>query len=247
MWVGEDVYVGNSLLAMYLKFGDVGMAWEVFDRMPKRALTSWNIMILGCANNGSPEEALVFFRTMRKDGVTIDCTTLPGILSACTDLGALKQGKVIYSYVISNKFVHSNDYLINSLIELYCCCNSMLDARRFFDLVTRKDTVSWNSMISSYARNGDAFEGMKLFCQMGWEDVSLDRVTIVAVLGACFQITALQQFGLSVHYFIIKGGFGSNAMVGTALMDMYSKCGSLACSSLVFEEIPTKNWFLGVP
>jgi len=75
---------------------------------------------------------------------------------------------------------------------------------------------------------------------MGLEDVSLDQATIVAVLGAYFQITAL-QFGLSVHCFIIKGSFGSNAMVGTALMDMYSKCGSLACSSLVFEEIPDKN------
>ncbi|CAN1124053.1 Pentatricopeptide repeat-containing protein At3g57430, chloroplastic [Linum perenne] len=62
-----------------------------------------------------------------------------------------------------------------------------------------------------------------------------DQVTYVTVLGVCEQITAL-QFGMSIHASLIKEGFGLTTMVGTSLIDMYAKCGSLACSRHVFDE-----------
>ncbi|KAK9285750.1 hypothetical protein L1049_024950 [Liquidambar formosana] len=236
----SDIYVGNCLLAMYSNFGDMEKARMVFDRMLKRDLTSWNTMIMGYVKNGDPREALVVFDLMRKSGLIADCTTLLGVLSACADSAAVKQGKAIHGYVLRNSIAHCNNFLTNSLIGMYCNCNSMVYARRLFEEVSRKDTVSWNSMISGYTKNGDAFESLRLFCRMVPEGAEPDQVTLIAVLRACDQITAL-HFGMSVHSYIVKKGFDENTIAGTALIDMYSKCGSLDCSRRVFDEMPKRN------
>ena len=236
----SDIYVGNSLLAMYSKFGDMGMARMLFDRMPVRDLTSWNTMISGYVKNDNPKEALVVFDMMKKAGLTVDGTTLLGLLSACAGLMALKLGKTVHGYVVRKNAEFSNKFLRNSLVEMYCSCNSIAYARRLFDEVKLKDIVSWNSMISGYEQSGDGFESLRLFCKMVTEGAGPDEVTIVTVLGACDRIMAL-HFGTSVHSYLVKKGFGVNTIVGTSLIDMYSKCGSLACSCHVFDEMPEKN------
>ncbi|PSS16030.1 Pentatricopeptide repeat-containing protein [Actinidia chinensis var. chinensis] len=236
----SDVYVGNSLLAMYSKFGKMDMAKKVFDRMPERDLTSWNTMISGSVKNGDPREAFLVFGMMGKAGLVADSATLLGLLSAVADLAALEMGRAIHAYVVHNNLARFNSFLINSLIEMYCSCNSMVAARRFFEGETKKDTVSWNSLISGYSKNTDSLESLRLFCQMVSEGVRPDQVTLVSVLGACDQITAL-QFTISAHSYIIKQGFEANPMVGTSLIGTYSKCGNLVCSLMVFNEMPEKT------
>ncbi|XP_050205770.1 pentatricopeptide repeat-containing protein At3g12770-like isoform X2 [Mercurialis annua] len=236
-----DMYVSNSLLAMYLKFMDMSLARMVFDRMPKRDSTSWNTMISGYVKNGKPEEGLAIFDLAKRTGLVADDATLIGLLSICAELVAVKLGKAVHGYVFRNRYaVVCNNFLMNSLIEMYCKCNSMVDARRLFEKMELKDTVSWNSLISGYARNAEAFESLRLFCRLVLEGTKPDQITFIIVLGACHQVTAF-QFGMSVHSCLAKKGFGATIVVGTALIDMYVKCGALACAHHVFEEIPRKN------
>ncbi|KAK1568306.1 hypothetical protein Q3G72_022865 [Acer saccharum] len=182
-----------------------------------------------CEVVGKAKEAFVVFDLMRKAGFNVDGRTLLSLLSACGCIQALNQGREIHGYVVRNSSRIYNKFLNNSLIQMYCDCNSTVDARRLFERVQLKDTVSWNSMIAGYARNEDAVESLRLFCRMVLEGGTPDEVTVVAVLVACGQITAL-QFGMAVHSHIVKKGFNENNIVGTSLIDMYSKCGSLACS-----------------
>lgn len=120
-------------------------------------------------------------------------------------------------------------------------CTQIAVARQLFEELKIKDTVSWNSIISCYQRSGDAFESLRLFCQMLIEDTATsDEITIVAVLGACEKITAL-QFGKSVHSYLTKIGLFLYSFLGTALIDMYGKCGELSCSRHVFCEMTQKN------
>lgn len=236
----SDIYVANSLLAMYSKFGDMWTARMVFDRMPVRDITSWNTMISGYVKNGKPKEALTIFYLMKQTGSSSDGMTLVGLLCTCADLAALKQGKEIHGYVIRNRYALCMDFLMNPLIEVYFKCNSVVYVRRLFEKMAWKDTVSWNSMISGYARNNYAFESLSLFCRMIQEGAKPDQVTFISVLVACDQITAL-QFGMSVHSYLVKNGFGATTVVATALIDMYAKCGNLVCARRVFCETPEKN------
>ncbi|XXG60818.1 hypothetical protein AAC387_Pa04g2636 [Persea americana] len=214
----SDIYVRNSLLSMYTKFGDMPSARTLFDRMLERDLTSWNTMISGYAKNGDPHEALLLFSQMVKVEVRADSTTFLSVLPACADLAAFKQGKEIHGYIVRNG-MESNSFVINSLIDMYCNCNFVVGARQLFEDIVKGDVVSWNSLIAGYARIGDAFESIRLFHRMNSDNVAPDQVTLIAVLGACNQITAL-QYGRGVHAFVTKEGFAADVFVGTALINM---------------------------
>ncbi|PQP99369.1 pentatricopeptide repeat-containing protein [Prunus yedoensis var. nudiflora] len=107
----SDIYVANALLAMYSKFGDMGLARMLFDRMLERDLISWNTMISGYVKNGNPRKALEVFEKMGKAELKADGTTLLGILSACAELMALKLGKEIHAYVVRKSGEIRNEFL----------------------------------------------------------------------------------------------------------------------------------------
>ncbi|XP_039130353.1 pentatricopeptide repeat-containing protein At5g66520-like [Dioscorea cayenensis subsp. rotundata] len=96
----SDVYVANSLVSMYSKFGQMGIARNLFDRMPQRDLTSWNTMLSGYVKNGYPDVALSLLSLLSVSDVRMDRATLVGVLPACAALGAVKQGKEIHAYIL---------------------------------------------------------------------------------------------------------------------------------------------------
>ncbi|KAK9747612.1 hypothetical protein RND81_02G003100 [Saponaria officinalis] len=235
----SDIYVGNCLLSMYVKFSDMWNARIVFDRMPERDLTSWNTTISGYVKNGSPAEGLHVFQEMLVSGVNPDSTTLLGVLAACSELRCFETGKQVHGFLLRNRVHCPYNFLTNSLIEVYCICSSMVYARRLFE-VSRKDSVSWNTLISGYGRSDKGFEGLRLFRQMVAASKRPDLATFIAVLGICEDVAAL-DFGMSVHSRLVREGFGVSVMAATALIGMYSRCGELSCSRLIFDEIETKN------
>ncbi|KAG5020989.1 hypothetical protein JHK87_016844 [Glycine soja] len=214
----EDVYVGNSILSMYFKFGDVAAARVMFDKMPVRDLTSWNTMMSGFVKNGEARGAFEVFGDMRRDGFVGDGITLLALLSACGDVMDLKAGREIHGYVVRNGGNRRlcNGFLMNSIICMYCNCESMSFARKLFEGLRVKDVVSWNSLISGYEKCGDAFLVLELFGRMVVVGAVPDEVTVTSVLGACNQISAL-RLGASVQSYVVKRGYRLNVAVGTVL------------------------------
>jgi pentatricopeptide repeat protein len=102
--------------------------------------------------------------------------------------------------------------------------------------MSERDVVSWNAMIAGYAQNGQDSEALALFRQMQMSGVKLNSVTIVSVLPACTHLAALQQVK-SIHDYIIRTGIEVDAFVGSALISMYAKCGSLKIAHVVFEGV----------
>ncbi|KAF6163000.1 hypothetical protein GIB67_021149 [Kingdonia uniflora] len=235
-----DAYVGNSLLVMYSRFGDMEMVKRLFDGMPVRDLTSWNTVISGYTNNRDPFEALLVFGLMGELGVRPDSATLLSVLPACCDLVALKQVIEVHGFIVRNNVGYFDVEVTNSLIDVYCKCSFVIGARTLFEKMSGRDTVTWNSMTLGYVSNGDHFESLRIFCRMISEGARPDQVTLITVLGACDQITAL-QFGTSVHALITRRGFAMYTIVGTTLIDMYAKCGCLDRSRSVFDEMLEKN------
>lgn len=235
----SDVYVSNSLLSMYSKFGEMGRAQELFDKMLTKDLTSWNTIISGYAKNDDPVRALAVFAVLAMRGGGMDRTTLLSILPACAIMAALKQGQEMHAYMLRNS-LEFDEFLINALIDVYVNSDFIAGARCLFERISRKDMVSWNSLISGCARHGDAVESLKLFHHMNSEGMVPDEITLISVLGACDRIAAL-QFGRSLHAYLTRKGFDDRIIMGTALIDMYAKCGSLDCSRQAFDEMPMKN------
>lgn len=133
-----------------------------------------------------------------------------------------------------------DSFVQSSLIGFYTKCGELGFARKVFDKMPLRSIVAWNAMISGYEQNGFAKEGVDLFNLMMGSGVDPDQATCVGVLSACAQLGAL-ELGSKVHGFIVNHGFKVNTFLGTALINMYAKCGNVIQARQVFDGMKDKN------
>lgn len=128
----------------------------------------------------------------------------------------------------------------NSMI-LCLAKNGFVDeSRGLFDEMPLRNTITWSAMIGGYARNGKNHEALDLFHQMQSEGIEPNVHTTVSLLGACASLGALKQ-GEWVHAYIEKKKFEPNLIVTNAIINMYSKCGSLEKAVEVFENASARG------
>ncbi|KAJ8649003.1 hypothetical protein MRB53_002026 [Persea americana] len=149
--------------------------------------------------------------------------TFPLLLMACSQLSDLQRGKQIQADVVKNG-VYSDIYFQNTLIRFYGSCKEIPDARRVFDGMCFRTVVSWNSIISGYVENSLTNECISLFAQMRGCGFKPDETTMVVLLSACAELGNL-NVGKWVYSQVIVKGLVVNLQLGTALLNMYSKCG----------------------
>ncbi|XP_077224522.1 pentatricopeptide repeat (PPR) superfamily protein [Tasmannia lanceolata] len=181
----SHVFVRNTLIHMYGLVKDITTARRVFEEIPKLDLVSWNTIIDGYVQCGLCEEALRLFLRMHRSGVEPDEATLVVVLSACSNMGALDFGRWVHSCIdgIGLDRVVS---VSNSLIDMYAKCGVIDEARRVFDMMNERNTVSWNAMILGLAMHGYADEALELFSRMReWKMEVPNEVTFLGVLCAC--------------------------------------------------------------
>jgi pentatricopeptide repeat protein len=104
----------------------------------------------------------------------------------------------------------------------------------------KRDVVAWNAMILGYAKCGQGQKALQLSRQMQHEGVHPVPVTFVGMLNACASVAALEE-GRHIHEAIIQSGYESDVFVGSSLIDMYAKCGSIEDAWRVFNRMPRRN------
>ncbi|KAH9289611.1 hypothetical protein KI387_033728 [Taxus chinensis] len=141
--------------------------------------------------------------------------------------------------------LNPNQVTILSLLPL--CANlaafetgSVGIAHRVFDKMFKRNMVSWTAMVAGYAQNGHAIEALSFFYQMWKESVEINRAAILSVLQAITELGAL-QLGKDIHVYAMKSGFDSDVSVGTALLGMYAKCGSIDSAGKLFDNMSTRD------
>ncbi|CAK8575039.1 unnamed protein product [Lathyrus sativus] len=134
-----------------------------------------------------------------------------------------------------------NVVLCNVMIDGYVKIGKIDAARELFDKMVERSVVSWNAMISGYAQNGFFMEAVDLFHRMmEMGDVLPNRVTLVSVLPAISRLGAL-ELGKWVHLYAERNGVRIDEVLGSALVDMYAKCGSIEKAIQVFERLSKTN------
>ncbi|CAK9867352.1 unnamed protein product [Sphagnum jensenii] len=233
-----DAFVGSSLVDMYAKCGSMEDAWSVFNKMPSRDAVTWTAMILGHVNCGQGQKALDLFHQMQEEGVQPDAVTFVGVLNACASIMALEEGRSVHQQMIQCG-CHLDAFLGSSLVDMYAKCGSMEEASRVFKKLPSRAVVCWTAMIFGHVKYGEGHKALDLFHQMQEEGVQPDAVTFVGVLNACASIMALEE-GRYAHEPIIQNGCESDAFVGSSLIAMYAKCGSMEEASRVFNKLPSQ-------
>ncbi|XP_058737672.1 pentatricopeptide repeat-containing protein At3g26630, chloroplastic-like [Vicia villosa] len=119
-------------------------------------------------------------------------------------------------------------------------CGKLDAAREVFEKMGCKNVVSWTAMIDGYVKCGNPIMAFDLFERMLLANVRPNEFTLVSLIKACTDLGSL-KLGRRMHDFALKNGFEVGPFLGTALIDMYSKCGSLDNAVRVFGLMQVRN------
>lgn len=235
----SDIIVGNALINMYGKCGSVIDAQMTFDSMERWDLFSWTALIVVYAQHGHGNEAFHVFRCMYEHSVKPNAITFISILSACTSVQALEEGKGIHSFILEYGF-ELQIAVVNAVLTMYGKCGDVENAVGTFSKIHHPHMSSWTAMIAVYAHHGYCDQALQLFSRMQQKDMKPNNITMVTVLNACASPAALAD-GETIHLCIVKSGYGSDVIIGNALVNMYSKCGSLENAERAFDKMVERD------
>ncbi|XVF14068.1 hypothetical protein REPUB_Repub09cG0024900 [Reevesia pubescens] len=265
----DNVSVCNSLITLFLRMREFDLARRLFDRMGKRNVISWTAILEMYVEIGNLGEARRIFDEMPERN---EVSWSAIIASTLASLEILRAGKNIHAHV-KKIGIEGNVFISSSLVDLYCKCGETKDGRLVFDLIEKKNVVSWNSMIGGYSMNGEMDEAKYLFDKMP----TRDNVSWGAIIGGyveykqfdiVFEVfnemlllgeiptkptfssmlcacasVASLEKGKDLHGKILKLGFQYDVYLGTALTDMYAKSGDIESSKHVFDRMLERNEF----
>eukprot|EP01018_Ginkgo_biloba_P011334 Gb_02266 [translate_table: standard] len=168
-----------------------------------------------------------------------DLSTYVCLLQACIKKKSLLEGKLIHA-LMTERGCRPDIILGTILVTVYAKCGGLVDARRVFDQMPKRNVVSWTVMVAAYVRYGFAEEALTLFYQMLITGIQPNQFTFASILPACTKLAAL-ELGMEIHEDIIRSGYQSDVFVTNALVDMYAKCGSIENARIVFNKMSKQD------
>ncbi|PRQ37387.1 putative tetratricopeptide-like helical domain-containing protein [Rosa chinensis] len=220
-----NMYVGSSLVDLYLRMGQENVAVKLFDELQERNLAVWNLLLRGFCELGRVDELFGMYYRMKLDGVDPNGLSYCYWIRACSNGKLLDEGKQLHCGVVKEGWLESNVFVANALVDLYSACGSLIDTREAFEAIPVEDVISWNSIIWVYTENGLLLDALELFTRMQFWG---KRPSIRSFVG---------------YTYVVKSGFDHDASfhIQSALIDMYGKCSDIESSVFIYENGRDRN------
>ncbi|CAA7027782.1 unnamed protein product [Microthlaspi erraticum] len=236
-----------SRLALSLIPRDINYSRRVFSQRTNPSVSHCNTMIRAFSVSETPGEGFRLFRALRRrksSSLPANPLSSSFALKCCIKSADLLGGLQIHGKIVTDGFL-SDSLLLTTLMDLYSTCEKSNHACKVFDEIPKRDTVSYNVLISCFLRNKRTRDALFLFDKMKKnEEVDgcskPDNVTCLLALQACSSLGAL-DFGEKVHDFIEGNGLGDALNLNNTLVSMYSRCGSMDKAYKVFNRMREKN------
>ncbi|XP_020689310.2 pentatricopeptide repeat-containing protein At2g33680 isoform X1 [Dendrobium catenatum] len=177
-------FVESALLGMYAKHGCMDDASLIFLNLLEKDIVCWNIMIASYAQHGLGEKALKTFLQYKEGPSNIDESIFSSCLSACSSLTSIDMGRYIHENCVKTGY-DSKLKVGVAIIDMYCKCGSIKDARQFFNEMKEHNVISYTAMISGFSQHGLVLNALHLFEVMKESGVMPDGITFVEILSAC--------------------------------------------------------------
>ncbi|CAL9766481.1 unnamed protein product, partial [Musa acuminata subsp. burmannicoides] len=232
-------YVRNALLHMYTKCLDMESALGVFGGGSDFDLFLFNSMINGFLDNGQQSEAKNILSRMVKEIAQWDHVSYVSVLGLCTDSKDPKFGGQIHGQILRRGMEYS-DFVCSAIVDMYGKCSDVQNAVLAFHELPGKNVVSWTAVMASCTQNGHFEESLKLFMQMADDGVQANGLTYAVALNSCAGLSALRS-GDALNGHAEKTGCKSYLSVGNALINMYSKSGSIDDATKAFTSMLNRD------
>ncbi|XVF16645.1 hypothetical protein REPUB_Repub10bG0050200 [Reevesia pubescens] len=227
-----DQSIGGALIEFYSDCGAIDDAKRVYDGITNPCLNASNSLIEGLISVGKIEDAeLIFNRLVESNSVSYNL-----MIKGYAACGRVEDSKRLFEEMSQRTIVSTN-----TMISVYSSIGEIDKALMLFEETRgERNPVTWNSMMSGYIQNEQYKEALKLYLNMCRLQIEHTRSTFSVLFHACSCLRSLQQ-GQLLHAHLIKTPFQSNVYVGTSLIDMYSKCGSITDAHKSFSSISSPN------
>ncbi|GAB4831381.1 hypothetical protein Ancab_005392 [Ancistrocladus abbreviatus] len=155
----------------------------------------------------------------------------------------VKWRRVDYARRLFDRMSLKNVMCSTSMISGYMNEGCVEDAEEIFENTAEKDVIIFNAMIEGYSKSIEtAKKSIETFIDTQRLNFRPTISTFASVVGACSLLTAL-EVGQQLHGQLVKTKYCRDVKIGSALIDMYSKCGKTDDAQAVFDYIPEKNVF----
>jgi pentatricopeptide repeat protein len=234
----SDPVVATSLIDAKSRCGKLGEVRAIFDGICCLDEQAWNAVISAHTLHHRTREASQLYNQMLQQGSMPNGFIVASIVSACASPDRRCDGKRIHALCIASEF-EEDDVVQNALLNMYGKSGDLELARCMFEQVRKPDKYLWTSMIVMLCENDEGQEALRVFARLQGH-VKPDNVTFSSVLSACANEAMLNQ-GKVIHARIMEEEAKVVLAVGNALLNMYSKCGSLQDAENVFLGMGSKD------
>ncbi|XP_016449334.1 pentatricopeptide repeat-containing protein At5g46460, mitochondrial-like [Nicotiana tabacum] len=147
--LNTDAFVGNSLVVLYSKCGNVNDGLIVFKEIPEKNIVSWNSIIVGFAQHGCGNWALTLFAQMVRSRVDMDDITFTGLLAACSHSGMLEKGRRLFQYISQISPVEVTLEHYSCMVDILCRSGKLKEAEDLVKSMPMGPNLSiWLALLS---------------------------------------------------------------------------------------------------
>ena len=175
------------------------------------------------------------------------------LIKSCGKQKNLHKARRIHAQILQSQVLDPQDASCSaisfSLLQMYSDCGAVTEAQKVLDQLLlptktknhhRYAAAAWSLLIKMYAQHGHGERALQCFQKMQENGKEPSLGILVSVLKACSTVAALEQ-GKQVHKQVVHKGRETDTFIGTALIDMYAKCGSIEDASTVFRALPNPD------
>lgn len=235
-----STFYSNTLIAIYAKFGSIGDAYNVFDKMPQRNEASWNNMISASVKAALYRRAFKLFGEMRVADLRLNGYVISSLITACTRAdNMLVQSFQMHGFVLKSGLL-DDVFVSTSLLHFYGTYGWLVEAREIFQAMPYKTTVSWTALMVGCACDEQHEEVIGIYRRMRREAVGCNENTCTAVISSCGTLEN-ETLGLLVLAQVMKSGFESNLSVTNSLVSMFDNLGNVEAGRYVFDHMKERD------
>ncbi|XP_010272256.1 PREDICTED: pentatricopeptide repeat-containing protein At4g02750-like isoform X2 [Nelumbo nucifera] len=260
----NELFRWNARIQELGQLGRVDEARRIFDEMIQRDAVTWNCMITGYFNNGRINDARVLFDAFAGKNVKTWTAAVTGyakngrIEEARQLFDLMPERNIISWNAMISGYIHNQDVESarrlfdempkrnvvswNTMITGYCHCSRMIEARELFNSMQERNLVSWMVMMSGYVHIDDYREAWDIFLNMQRGGLRPDQPIFVSVLSAAIGLNDLKLIQ-SLQTLAIKTNYEGDVVVGTSILNAYTRNGRLDYAANFFEWMPEQNEF----
>lgn len=234
----QNFFVCGSILNMYAKMQDIQSAEMVFEAVTDVDIGCLNAMIGGYVQCGYGVEALNLVSLMIYRVINMDQYTFFNALKACSIVGNLDFGKQLHGLIIRSEECSTS--LMNCLMDMYSKNSEKDSAFNVFNMIEKKDVISWNTAFNLFEQSEDVKKIGSLFNEFMLASMKPTHVTFSIFFRLCGELLR-HNLGFQFYCLALKFGFQDDIKVISSLISMFARFKAMEVVHLLFDNMLTRN------